>query len=283
MEDLRFGDQREVGRELGKGSELREDREVSDPSALLELALRAATEAGTFLKARPDGFDIETKSTAIDIATQMDREAEEMIVSRILGEREGDGIIAEEGAARESRSGVTWVIDPLDGTVNYLYDLPGWCVSIACKDADGTLVGVVHAPTLENTTWSAIRGGGAFRNGQAIHVSDESELSRALIGTGFAYSMEVRKEQVRVIQDLLPQCRDIRRLGAAAVDLCHVASGTLDGYFEVGLKEWDKAAGALIITEAGGVVSGGENEESRLVAANPALHKRLTSFLSAYK
>lgn len=256
---------------------------MDERAELLQLALRAATEAGAFLRNRPAGFDIETKSTAIDIATQMDRQAEEMIVSRILGERKDDGIIAEEGAARESRSGMTWVIDPLDGTVNYLYDLPGWCVSIACKDVNGTVVGVVHAPTLENTTWSATRGGGAFRNGRPIHVSDENEISRALIGTGFAYSMEVRKDQVRVIQDLLPQCRDIRRMGAAAVDLCHVASGTLDAYFEVGLKEWDKAAGALIIAEAGGVVSGGESEQSRLVASNPALHQRLTSFLSAYK
>lgn len=262
---------------------VRKDREVNESSALLQLALRAAMEAGAFLRSRPEGFEIETKSSAIDIATQMDRKAEELIVARILAEREDDGIIAEEGAVRESRSGITWVIDPLDGTVNYLYDLPGWCISIACKDVDGAVVGVVHAPTLENSTWSATRGGGAFLNGRAINVGGESDLSRALIGTGFAYSMEVRREQVRVINDLLPQCRDIRRLGAAAVDLCHVASGSLDGYFEVGLKEWDKAAGELIITEAGGVVSGGENERSRLVAANPALHRRLRAFLSAYE
>jgi myo-inositol-1(or 4)-monophosphatase len=121
-----------------------------------------------------------------------------------------------------------------------------------------------------------------LRNGKSIRVSDESEIERALIGTGFAYSMEVRKDQVRVINDLLPRCRDIRRLGAAAVDLCHVASGTLDAYFEVGLKEWDKAAGALIITEAGGQVSGGESEGSRLVAANPLLHDRLKAFLASY-
>lgn len=264
-------------------NEVREDETVDLNSQLLDLALRAAEEAGAFLKNRPTNFDIESKSTAIDIATQMDREAEEMIVTRILSERNEDGIIAEEGASRVSRSGLTWVIDPLDGTVNYLYDLPGWCVSIACKDEQGAIVGVVHAPTLEGTTWTAIRGGGAFRNGNPIRVSDEGELARALIGTGFAYSMEVRKDQVRVINDLLPQCRDIRRLGAAAVDLCHVASGTLDAYFEVGLKEWDKAAGALIITEAGGVVSGGEREDSRLVAANPELHTRLNQFLSHYK
>ncbi|MFM8841404.1 MAG: inositol monophosphatase family protein [Actinomycetota bacterium] len=256
---------------------------MNESSGLLALALEVAKDAGAFLQNRPDGFTIETKSTAIDIATQMDRDAEEMIVSKILAARSDDGIIGEEGATRPSTSGLTWVIDPLDGTVNYLYGLPGWCVSIACKDSTGTVVGVVYAPTLEESTWWAVRGGGAFRNGDRIRVGSESELDRALIGTGFAYSLEVRKEQVRVINDLLPQCRDIRRLGAAAVDLCHVASGMLDAYFEVGLKEWDKAAGALIIEEAGGIVTGGESESSRLVAANPALHQRLTGFLSAYR
>ncbi|MGA1669616.1 MAG: inositol monophosphatase family protein [Candidatus Nanopelagicaceae bacterium] len=266
---------------------VRENEGVEQYSKLLDLALRVSTEAGRFLSKRPANFDIESKSTVIDIATQMDREAESMIVDAILSERGDDGIIGEEGASRPSRSGFTWVIDPLDGTVNYLYDLPGWCVSVACKDPSGTVVGVVYAPTLNldsnsEVIWSAMRGGGAFRNGRAIRVSDESEIEGALIGTGFAYSMEVRKSQVRVINDLLPRCRDIRRMGAAAVDLCHVASGALDAYFEVGLKEWDKAAGALIITEAGGVVSGGESESSRLVAANPVLHERLKEFLSDY-
>lgn len=268
---------------------------MEQDSQLLELAMRVAKEAGTFLSQRPASFDIESKSTAIDIATQMDREAEAMIVTRILEERGDDGIIGEEGASRPSNSGFTWVIDPLDGTVNYLYDLPGWCVSIACKDESGTVIGVVYAPTLNldsqpansnssapGALWSAVRSGGAMRNGNEIQVSNENEIERALIGTGFAYSMEVRKDQVRVINDLLPRCRDIRRMGAAAVDLCHVASGRLDAYFEVGLKEWDKAAGALIITEAGGVVSGGESESSRLVAANPLLHDRLKGFLANY-
>lgn len=250
---------------------------------LLDLALKVSIDAGKFLRSRPKSFEIDTKSSAIDIATQMDRQAEEMIVSTILATRPDDGVIAEEGAARESKSGFTWVIDPLDGTVNYLYDLPGWCVSVACKDDEGSIVGVVHAPTLENATWHATRGGGAFKNGESVRVGSEVHLNRALIATGFAYSMETRKDQVKVINDLLPLCRDIRRLGAAAVDLCHVASGTLDAYFEVGLKEWDKAAGALIITEAGGVVSGGESENSRLVVGNPAIHEKLVEFLANYR
>ena len=255
---------------------------MMNATGLLDLALTVAIDAGKFLRSRPKRFEIDTKSSAIDIATQMDRQAEEMIVTTILSARPEDGIIAEEGAARESKSGLTWVIDPLDGTVNYLYDLPGWCVSVACKDQEGSLVGVVHAPTLENVTWHGVRGGGAFKNGEPIQVGTEDQLSRALIATGFAYSMETRKDQVKVINDLLPICRDIRRLGAAAVDLCHVASGTLDAYFEVGLKEWDKAAGALIITEAGGVVTGGESETSRLVTGNPAIHDALSQFLTNY-
>lgn len=250
---------------------------------LLDVAFKVAIEAGKFLRSRPNSFEIDTKSSAIDIATQMDKQAEEMIVATILATRPDDGIIAEEGAARESRSGLTWVIDPLDGTVNYLYDLPGWSVSIACKDGDGAIVGVVHAPTLENATWHAMRGGGAFKNGDPIRVGIEEDLNRALIATGFAYSMETRKDQVKVINDLLPNCRDIRRLGSAAVDLCHVAAGTLDAYFEIGLKEWDKAAGALIVSEAGGLVSGGESESSRLVAGNEAIHGALVEFLSKYK
>lgn len=262
---------------------MREDRGMPSTQSLLELAMTTAVEAGQLLKRRPEAFEIDTKSSAVDIATQMDRAAEELIVAAILERRPDDGIIAEEGSTRGGSSGITWVIDPLDGTVNYLYDLPGWCVSIACKDETGTLVGVVHAPTLENTTWHATKGGGAYRNGVAVKVRSEENLSRALIATGFAYSMELRRDQVKVISDLLPRCRDIRRLGAAAVDLCHVASGTVDAYFEIGLKEWDKAAGALIIEEAGGVVTGGESENSRLVAANPMLHRQLADFLAGYK
>ncbi len=262
---------------------MRENGRVLDHSKLLELALEVSLEAGRLLRNRPARFEIDTKSSVVDIATQMDRQAEDLIVSSILRARPDDGIVAEEGAARESNSGITWVIDPLDGTVNYLYDLPGWCISIACKDQTGTFLGVVHSPTLENTTWHALRGGGAFKNGTPIRVGSESEINRSLIATGFAYSLELRKDQVKVINDLLPLCRDIRRLGAAAVDLCHVASGTLDAYFEIGLKEWDLAAGAFIIEEAGGIVTGGESENSRLIAGNPVLHEKLSAFLSAYK
>jgi len=251
---------------------------VSDrPEELLALALRVAREAGDLLMERPATFDISSKSTAIDIATQMDHASEKHIVSALLAERPDDGIIGEEGASRPSTSGITWVIDPVDGTVNYLYALPGWNVSIGAKDASGPLVGVVHAPTV-NSTWSAIRGQGAWLNESPIRCNDPISLDRALIGTGFAYDLGARVEQGRVIAALLPQIRDLRRMGSAAVDLCYVAMGAFDGYFELGLKEWDWAAGALIAQEAGAIVS--VNDQDITICAGPALHPHLVKAIS---
>ncbi len=246
---------------------------------LLTLALESATAAGKILMDRPSAFEISTKSSAIDIATQMDEAAERLIVERIIGARPGDAIVGEEGSKVLGSSGIRWVIDPLDGTVNYLYGLPGWCVSVAAKDEKGSLVGVVHAPTL-GMTWQAERGGGAFLNGKKIKASQVSRLDEALIATGFSYSREVRQGQAEAMRKLIPLCRDIRRLGAAAVDLCHVASGGVDAYFEVGLKEWDLAAGALIATEAGALVTGGESDEVMVIAANPKLHQLIQDFLN---
>lgn len=247
---------------------------------LLKLALESAIAAGRILMDRPSAFEISTKSSAIDIATQMDQSAENLIVERIRSARPDDAIVGEEGAKVTGSSGIRWVIDPLDGTVNYLYELPGWCVSVAAKDENGSLVGVVHAPSL-GMTWQAERGGGAFLNGKKIATSRVAELDKALIATGFSYSREVRQGQAEAIKKLIPLCRDIRRLGAAAVDLCHIASGAVDGYFEVGLKEWDLAAGALIATEAGALVTGGESDDVMVIAANPKLHQLLQDFLGA--
>ena len=221
---------------------------------LLELALHIAQQAGRLLVDRPASWDLTFKSTAIDIATQMDIASEKLIVNAILAARPDDGIIGEEGANRTSTSGYTWVIDPVDGTVNYFYGLPGWNISIAVKDAQGTVAGVVYAPTIESI-WHATRGGGAFLNGVAIACNEPVELNRALIATGFAYDVKDRAHQLDLVNHLLPQIRDIRRIGAAATDLCFVASGILDGYVETGLKEWDLAAGALIATEAGATVT----------------------------
>lgn len=248
--------------------------EIIAVDELLALALRVAQEAGELLMDRPATFDISTKTVAIDIATQMDHASEKYIVAALLSVRPDDGIIGEEGASRPSTSGITWVIDPVDGTVNYLYGLPGWNISIAAKDGIGPLVGVVHAPTI-NGTWTGIRGGGAFHNGLPIRCNDPIELDRALVGTGFAYDVRERIGQGRVIANLLPQIRDLRRCGAAAVDLCYVAMGAFDGYFESGLKEWDAAAGGLIATEAGAQVT--TSKAGVTICAGPTLHPFLAA------
>jgi myo-inositol-1(or 4)-monophosphatase len=293
---------------------------ASEKSSLLEIALKAAIAAGDVLMDRPHNFHLATKSSSIDFATQKDVEAEKLIVSTILAQRSGDGVIGEEGASKVSESGITWVIDPLDGTVNYFYGLPGWAISIGARDEIGGVVGVVYAPTLNlshargepsftsgpaleggsvhdsaaasqlmvkkiasssGVIWYATRGGGAFCNGERINCSQESDIESSLLGTGFSYSRQIRIEQGANIARLIPRCRDIRRLGAAAIDLCHVGMGSLDGYFEIGLKEWDLAAGMLIAQEAGALVTGdGLNPDSMVIAANPGLHRKLSEFLA---
>lgn len=252
---------------------------MSLENELLQLALTIAQKAGELLVDRPASWDLTFKSTAIDIATQMDHASERLIVDAILKERPDDGIIGEEGASRSGTSGITWVIDPVDGTVNYFYGLPGWNISIAAKDSTGTLVGVVHAPSIAST-WHASRGGGAFLNGVKIECNNPVELNRALVSTGFAYDVKDRKHQLEIIDHLVPTIRDIRRMGAAATDLCCVATGMVDGYIETGLKEWDLAAGALIATEAGAVVTTHRWRGMELtVAAGPSLHAELRSQL----
>lgn len=247
-------------------------------SELLALAQDIAKRAGTLLMSRPASFDINEKSSARDFATQMDHASEKLIVDALLTARPGDGIIGEEGANRVSTSGITWVIDPIDGTVNYFYNLPGWNISIAAKDEAGVLVGVVYAPTL-NSLWYATQGGGAFLNGKQIYCSTTHNLEDSLIATGFSYDPEERISQGEKIASLIPRVRDIRRNGAAAVDLCYVASGAVDGYFETGLKEWDLAAGGLIAREAGARVTGRHGQpagEAMVIAAGSALHALLT-------
>jgi myo-inositol-1(or 4)-monophosphatase len=167
---------------------------------LLNLAESIALKAGSLLVNRPSKFDLDEKSGVFDFATQMDHESEKLIVGEILAARPNDGLIGEEGANRESKSGVTWVIDPIDGTVNYLYDIPGWCISIAAKDRDGGLAGVVYSPATQSL-WKAHRGGGAFLNGNPIKCNDPVALNRALVGSGFAYDLEKRKIQAALLLD----------------------------------------------------------------------------------
>ena len=251
---------------------------------LLLLAESIARKARTLLTNRPSKFELDQKSGVFDFATQMDHESEKLIVTEILSARPHDGLIGEEGANQESKSGITWVIDPIDGTVNYLYDIPGWCISIAAKDNDGGLVGVVYSPATQSL-WRASRGGGAQLNGIPIKCNDPVALDRALIGTGFAYDIEKRKIQAELIAQLLPQIRDLRRLGACAVDICHVASGSLDAYFEAGVNEWDYAAAGLIATEAGAKVSIDKGiwngEKNMVIVAGPTLHAPLSAQIRA--
>ena len=252
---------------------------MSDKAELLDLALRVGKKAAELLNARPDVLEVSTKSSDVDIVTQMDKASEALIVSSILAQRPNDGIIGEEGAERKSTSGITWVIDPLDGTVNYFYAMPGWNVSIAAKDKDGVVVGVVVSPTI-NSTWWAIRGEGSFHNGKKLTCNDPVELNRTMLATGFAYESEKRAVQLNCISTLLPHIRDIRRNGAAAVDLCFVGSGNVDAYFESGLHEWDIAAGGLIAQEAGAIISTHEiGGQKFILAAGPHLHQILKNTL----
>ncbi|MFF2652731.1 inositol monophosphatase family protein [Streptomyces sp. NPDC058045] len=228
------------------------------PDELLQLAQEAARRAGVLLRdGRPADLAVAaTKSSPIDVVTEMDIAAEKLITGHLAEQRPEDGFLGEEGASREGTSGVRWVIDPLDGTVNYLYGLPTWAVSIAAEYRGETLVGVVAAP-MRGETYHAVRGGGAFLGTRRLACRPAPpSLDQSLVGTGFNYVQRVRTHQAEVARHLVPRLRDIRRSGSAAVDLCDVAAGRLDGFFERGLNPWDSAAGELIAREAG-ALSGG--------------------------
>ena len=253
----------------------------------VSFAIETAQLVGKVLLERPDTLEISTKSTKTDVVTHMDKLAEQMIVQRIEELRPLDGILAEEGASKESLSGLQWVIDPIDGTVNYLYDLPFWCISIALIQLETSepLVGVVLAPALGEMYVASV-GFGSWRvtthSAIRINTSDTVELSQSLMGTGFGYAMQQRKQQAAVLNYVLPSVRDIRRMGSCAIDLCEVASGRLDGFYEKGVNHWDYAAGALIVREAGGIVSGiqGKPEGTdMLLACAPGIHQQMNGLL----
>jgi myo-inositol-1(or 4)-monophosphatase len=258
---------------------------MTDLGALADLAERIAHETGRMLvAARAAGVrDVGTKSSITDLVTEHDRAAEELISSRLSATRPDDSLMGEEGTARQGTSGVRWVVDPIDGTTNFWYGLPGWSISIAAADDDGPAVGVVHAPTT-GETFRAVRGGGATRNGQPIAPSACTDLAAALVGTGFAYRVAARERQGHRIAHLLPRVRDIRRLGSAAMDLCYAASGRLDVYFEEHLGAWDVAAGLLIAREAGCVTSdllGGPARPEAVLVAGPGIHAEFLAALRA--
>lgn len=253
-----------------------------DLDALLDLAIRAAHAAGAELLrryGRVEGLD--TKSSGTDPVSDADRAAEQILVDLITAERPMDGILGEEGAASASQSGLRWVVDPLDGTVNYLYELDNFGVSVAVEDAEGSVVGVVFDCT-RNRTFTAIRGRGAFRDGRRLHCRDAVPLAQALLATGFGYSADRRKVQGGLIATVLPQVRDIRRIGSAALDLCAVAAGQIDIYFEEGIQHWDIAAGGLIAAEAGARVTSHRptGVPTGILAAAPGLHAQAQAALT---
>ncbi|MGW0549838.1 inositol monophosphatase family protein [Streptomyces altiplanensis] len=261
---------------------------MTDPltSELLELALEAARRAGELLRdGRPADLGVAaTKSSPIDVVTEMDIAAEKLITGFLAEHRPDDGILGEEGASSEGTSGVRWVIDPLDGTVNYLYGLPTWAVSIAAERDGETLVGVVEAP-MRRETYHAVLGGGAYANGAALRVRPAPPLDQALVSTGFNYVATVRSHQADIAQKLIPRLRDIRRGGSAAIDLSDVAAGRLDGYYERGLSPWDLAAGDLIAREAGALTGGrpGERPSGELtIAAPPGVFEPLQALLEDF-
>jgi myo-inositol-1(or 4)-monophosphatase len=224
---------------------------------LLELAVEVAVETADLVRVRRrDGVEVaDTKSSPVDVVTEVDRAAEALIFDRLMTARPEDGFLGEEGARSESASGVVWVVDPIDGTTNFLYGIPHYSVSIAAT-VDGVSVAGVVVNVQTGERFTATRGGGAYLDGVrlAVHDGEPVALSQRLVGTGFHYLEDVKVRQTVAVSAMLHEVRDIRRLGSAALDLCAVAARRLDGYVEEGLNHWDMAAGGLVATEAGAVL-----------------------------
>jgi myo-inositol-1(or 4)-monophosphatase len=219
---------------------------------LRALAEEVAREAGAQLLEAFAGpaKEVVAKSTPTDLVSAADEAAQDLIRSRLAAARPDDGFLGEEGGDETGSSGLRWIVDPLDGTINFLFGIPQWAVSIAVEDADGVLAGVVYDPP-RGELWAADRDGPATLDGEPIQASSRTELGTALISTGFGYDAEVRRAQAAQIAALLPDVRDVRRFGAAALDLAWCAAGRYDAYFERGVHRWDIAAGGLICERAG--------------------------------
>lgn len=259
---------------------------------LLTIASTIALRAGELAKKRrAEGIEVAaTKSSPVDVVTEADRETEALIRSLLADARPDDGFFGEESGAEVGSSGLTWIVDPIDGTVNYLYGIPHYAVSIAVVEGEpdpltwSALAGAVINPAT-GELFTATLGGGAQLGGAAIHVAESVELSQALVATGFSYDSATRGEQGAVIAGLLSRVRDIRRMGTASLDLCFVASGRTNAYFERSLSPWDHAAGALIAREAGATVIGlNGHAPSRdfILAAHPAVALELESTITAF-
>ncbi|HEV2058965.1 MAG TPA: inositol monophosphatase family protein [Solirubrobacteraceae bacterium] len=252
---------------------------------LRTVAEQAARAAGELLRERFEGGAERatgSKSTPTDLVSEADLAAEGAIRDIITGHRPEDAILGEEGGETQEGAGLRWIVDPLDGTVNFLFGVPQWCVSVAVHDDEGGLVGIVYDPVREELFGGA-RGGGSTCNAIAVRGSEQAELAPALVATGFAYDPRVRDAQAQVVGRLLPRVRDVRRMGSAALDLAWTAAGRFDAYYERGVHIWDVAAGVLLCEEAGLSVAqlAAEGElPSGIVVAPAALLEELTALVT---
>ena len=261
------------------------------------LALASALEAGELLiEGQKGALRVESKSSPTDVVTHMDRETERLLHDRLLGARPADGILGEEGAQEVGTSGFTWVVDPIDGTTNYLYGLPAWAVSIGVEFGGEAVCGVVHVPAM-GETFTATLGRGAWLTSMRVAPTTQSvesttsqltvrpcaDLASALVATGFGYQARRRRSQAVIVSSLLPRVRDIRRVGACSIDLCWLGAGRVDAYFERGVNPWDHSAGGLVAREAGARVEGLHGSAANyelLVAASPVIFPDLHDALA---
>ncbi len=239
------------------------------PTELLDMCVSLAAGAADLVRdARHAGMAVDTKSTATDLVTEVDTACERWLTGQILARRPDDAILGEEEAGRGGRSGVRWLVDPIDGTVNFVLGIPHYAVSVAAE-VDGVVVAGAVCNPVSGELYRASAGGGAFCGERRLTGPRDVPLERAVVATGFGYEVSLRTRQGAVAAQLLARIGDLRRIGCAALDLCFLAAGRVDAYFEAGLHAWDHAAGALIVTEAGGVVTGlrGRRPSGRMLAA----------------
>jgi myo-inositol-1(or 4)-monophosphatase len=256
---------------------------------LLETALAIAREAAALAAERRRGIVevADLKTSSVDVVTAVDREIETLIRERLADRQPGDGFLGEEGGRTDRTTSLTWVVDPIDGTVNYLYGIPQYAISIAVVEGDPTpgnwteLAGVV-INAASGREFTATRGGGAFSDGVPLAVNRPESLGQSLLSTGFSYSQTIRTQQAQVMARVMPHIRDIRRMGAASLDLTALAAGQLDIYFERMLQPWDHAAGVLIAREAGAEIrgwNGAAPDIDWLLAAHPEVLDKIEAIL----
>jgi myo-inositol-1(or 4)-monophosphatase len=255
------------------------------PVELRDLAGELAMGAGEILRtfALHARTSIDTKSSSVDLVTDADRASETFLVDALRSRRPDDGILGEEGTNDLSKTGITWIIDPLDGTTNFVYSIPMYAVSIGVTLNGIPIAGAVYNPILDEL-YAAASGSGAFLNNIPLRCNAITEMETALVATGFSYDADTRAHQGAITAALLPLIRDIRRAGAAALDLCSVASGRVDAYFEHSVKPWDITAGYVIATEAGAKVTsldGGQPHIDIFAAASPQLHALLLPLITS--